>query len=85
VHKFIYIYSKSTVRNTVDYFGQEKLFGKTDQARTVRDTKVSLGQEHFINASQHCGPSDGKASTVRDQARTVRSAQNRKTRRCRVR
>jgi hypothetical protein len=30
VHKFIYNYSKSIVRNTVDYFGQEKLFGKTD-------------------------------------------------------
>jgi hypothetical protein len=36
VHKFIYNYSKSTVWNTVDYFGQEKLFGKTDLARTVR-------------------------------------------------
>jgi hypothetical protein len=30
VHKFIYNYSKSTVQNTVDYSGQEKLFGKTD-------------------------------------------------------
>jgi hypothetical protein len=30
VHKFIYNYSKSTVRNTVDYSGQEKLFGKPD-------------------------------------------------------
>jgi hypothetical protein len=28
VDKFIYNYSKSTVRNTVDYSGQEKLFGK---------------------------------------------------------
>jgi hypothetical protein len=27
---FIYNYSKSTVWNTVDYSGQEKLFGKTD-------------------------------------------------------
>ena len=34
--KFIYNYAKSTVRNTVDYSGQEKLFGKTGQARTVR-------------------------------------------------
>jgi hypothetical protein len=34
--RFIYNYTKSTVRNTVDYSGQEKLFGKTDQARTVR-------------------------------------------------
>jgi hypothetical protein len=30
VHKFIYNYSKLTVRNTVDYSRQEKLFGKTD-------------------------------------------------------
>jgi hypothetical protein len=30
VHKFIYNYSKSTIQNTVDYSGQEKLFGKTD-------------------------------------------------------
>ena len=34
--RFIYNYTKSTVRNTVDYSGQEKLFGKTGQARTVR-------------------------------------------------
>jgi hypothetical protein len=27
-YRFIYNYSKSTVRNTVDYSGQEKLFGK---------------------------------------------------------
>ena len=34
--RFIYNYTKSTVRNTVDYSGQEKLFGKTGQVRTVR-------------------------------------------------
>jgi hypothetical protein len=34
--RFIYNYTKSTVRNTVDYSGQEKLFEKTGQARTVR-------------------------------------------------
>ena len=34
--RFIYNYTKSTVRNTVDYSGQENLFGKTDQTRTVR-------------------------------------------------
>jgi hypothetical protein len=34
--RFIYNYTKSAVRNTVDYSGQEKLFGKTGQARTVR-------------------------------------------------
>jgi hypothetical protein len=52
---------------------------------TIRNTKVSLGQEHCINASQHYGLSDGEASTVRDQAwtvrpqaRTVRSVKTRK-------
>jgi hypothetical protein len=46
VHKFIYNYSKSIVRNTVDYSGQKKLFGKTPKRgssgplrRTARDTK----------------------------------------------
>jgi hypothetical protein len=34
--RFIYNYTRSTVRNTVDYSGQEKLFGKTGHARTVR-------------------------------------------------
>jgi hypothetical protein len=85
----------TAVRNTVDYSGHEKLFGKTPTCgpsgplrRTVRDIRVTLGQEHCINASQHCGLSDGEASTVRDQARTirpqartVRSVKNRKTRR----
>jgi hypothetical protein len=91
VHKFIYNHSKLTVRNTVYYFGQEKLFGKTPTRgpsgplwRTVRDTEVSLGQEHFKNTSLHYGPSDGEASTVRNQARTVWSVKTRKTRRWRV-
>jgi hypothetical protein len=35
VHKFIYINSKSTVRNTVDYSGQEKLF-ENSPVRTAR-------------------------------------------------
>jgi hypothetical protein len=55
---------------------------------TVRDTKESLGQEHCINASLHYGASEGKTSTVRDQAQTmrpqaqtVRTVNNRKTRR----
>jgi hypothetical protein len=30
--RFIYNYTKSTVRNTVDYSGQEKLFGKSGKA-----------------------------------------------------
>jgi hypothetical protein len=78
MHKFIYNYSKSIVRNTVDYSGQEKLFGKSPKRgpsgplrRTVRDTRVTLGQNHCKNTSQHCRPLDGGASTVRDQARTV--------------
>jgi hypothetical protein len=39
VHKFIYNYSKLTVRNTVDYSGQEKAFWKNTYARTVRSLK----------------------------------------------
>jgi hypothetical protein len=34
--RFIYNHTKSTVRNIVDYSGQEKVFGKTSLARTVR-------------------------------------------------
>jgi hypothetical protein len=95
VHKFIYNYSKSTVQNTVDYSGQEKLFGKTPTCgpsrplrRTARGTKVTLKQGHCKNTSLHYGPSDGEASTIQDQARTVRpqaqtvrSMKTRKTRR----
>jgi hypothetical protein len=33
--RFIYNYTKSTIRNTVDYSGHEKFFAKTGQARTV--------------------------------------------------
>jgi hypothetical protein len=90
---------KSIVRNTVDYSGHEKLFGKSPKRgpfgplrRTVRDTRVSLGQNQCKNTSLHYGPSDGKTSTVRGQARTVqpqartvRSVKNQKTRRWRVR
>jgi hypothetical protein len=53
--------------------------------RTVRDTRMTLGQNQCKITSLHYRPSDGKASTVQDQARTVRpqartvwSAQNRK-------
>jgi hypothetical protein len=79
VHKFIYNYSKLTVRNIVDYSGQEKLFGKTPKRgpsgslrRTVHDIRVTIGQEHCKNTRLHYGPSDREASTVRDQTRTVR-------------
>ena len=47
MHKFMYNYSKSTVRNTVDYSGQEKLFGKTDYARTVRALAADRPRHHF--------------------------------------
>jgi hypothetical protein len=72
--RFIYNYTKSTVRNTVDYSG--------------RDTRMTLGQNQCKNTSFHYGLSGGKAKivralvrTVRPQARTVRSVRNRKTRR----
>jgi hypothetical protein len=85
VHKFIYDYSKSTVRNTVDYSGQEKLFGKTPKRgpsgplrRTVHDIRVTLGQEQCKNTRLHYGPSDGEASTIQDQARTVRPVKTQK-------
>jgi hypothetical protein len=70
--RFIYNYTKSTVRNIVDYSAQEKIFGKTGQARTVRNTRMTLGQNQCKNPSLHYGPSGGKARTVRDLARTVR-------------
>jgi hypothetical protein len=40
--------------------------------RTIRDTRVILGQEHYKKLCLHCGLSEGEASTARDQARTVR-------------
>jgi hypothetical protein len=77
--KFIYINSKSIVRNTVDYSEQEKLLGNSPVRgpsrplrRTIRDTRVTLGQEHCKNKYLHCGLSEGEASTVRDQAQTNR-------------
>ena len=41
--------------------------------RTVRDTRINLGQNQCKNMCLYCGPSDGRASTVRDHARTVRA------------
>jgi hypothetical protein len=77
--RFIYNYTKSTVRNTVDYSGQEKLFGKTGQARTVRAPAVdrprhqdTLRTEPMQNTSLHYGLSGGKTRTVRALARIVR-------------
>jgi hypothetical protein len=79
VHKFIYIKSKSTVRNTVDYSGQEKPFGNSPMRgpfgplrQTVRGTRVSLGQEHCKNTCKHYRLSEGEANTIWDEARTVR-------------
>jgi hypothetical protein len=40
--------------------------------RTVRTTRVTLGQDQCKNLSLHYGPSEGKERTVWDLARTVR-------------
>jgi hypothetical protein len=79
VHKFIYINSKSTIRNTVDYFGQEKLFGKFTYARTVRALSADRPRHQgdprtgtMQNSHLYYGLSKAEESTVRDQARTVR-------------
>jgi hypothetical protein len=72
VHKVIYNNSKVNCP-------EEKLFGKSPKRgpsgplrRNVRDTRLSLRQNQCKNTSLHYELSDGKASTVRDQARTVR-------------
>jgi hypothetical protein len=45
--RFNYNYTKSTVWNTVDYSGQEKLFGKIDYARTVWAFAADHPRHHF--------------------------------------
>jgi hypothetical protein len=45
--RFIYNYTKSTVRNTVDYSGQEKLFRKSDHARTIRALAADCPRHRF--------------------------------------
>jgi hypothetical protein len=72
MHKFIYINSKSTVRNTVDYSGQDNFFWKvhlcTDRTRHQGVPRIGTMQ----NTHLHCGLFEGEESTVRDQARTIR-------------
>jgi hypothetical protein len=79
VHKYIYINSKSTVQNTVDYSRQEKPFGKFTCARTVRALSVDHPRhqdmpriETMQNSHSHYGLSKGEETTVWDQAWTVR-------------
>ena len=79
MHKSIYINSKSTVQNTADYSGQEKLFGKCTYTRTVRalpaDRPRHQGEPWTGTLQKQClhyGLSDGEASIALDQARTVR-------------
>jgi hypothetical protein len=69
----------STIRNTIDYYEQEKSVGNSPKSRpsgplrrTVRDTRESLRQEHCKKHCLHCVLSEGEESTVRDQAWTVR-------------
>jgi hypothetical protein len=79
VHKFIYINSKSTVRNTVYYSGYEKLFGKFTYVWTVRalaaDRPRHQGEPRtrtMQNLHLYYRLSEVEESTVRDQARTIR-------------
>jgi hypothetical protein len=55
VHKFIYNYSKSTVRNTVDYSGQEKLFGDSEYTNHVyKLSKAFYGLKQAPRAWYEC-------------------------------
>jgi hypothetical protein len=70
--------SKSTVRNTVDYSGQENLFGNFTFARTIWALPVDHPRHQGMpwtgtmqNTHLHCGLSEGERSTVQDQAWTV--------------
>jgi hypothetical protein len=63
--RFIYNYTKSTVRNTVDYSGQEKLLGKTGQARTVRDLAADRPQHQDDPRTEPMQKSKSTLRTVR--------------------
>jgi hypothetical protein len=78
VHKFIYLNSKSTVWNTVDYSGQENLFEEFTCAWTAWALPVNHLRHQGVpqietmkNSHLHYGQSEGEDSDVRDQARTV--------------
>jgi hypothetical protein len=69
--KFIYINSKSTIRNTIDYFGQENLFGNSPVRALPADRLRNLGVPRTGNVQNfdlHSGLSEAEESTVRDQA-----------------
>jgi hypothetical protein len=71
--RFIYNYTKSTVRNTVDYSEQEKLFGKTGHARSVRALGADRPQHQDDPRTEPMQKSESALWTVRDRARTVRA------------
>jgi hypothetical protein len=63
--RFIYNYTKLTVQNTVDYSGQEKLFGKTDQARTVQALAADRPQHQDDPRTEPMQKSESALWTVR--------------------
>jgi hypothetical protein len=67
--RFIYNYTKSTVRNTVDYSGQEKLFEKTGQARTVRALAVDRPQHQDDPRTEPMQKSKSVLRTVRRKSK----------------
>jgi hypothetical protein len=67
--RFIYNYTKSTVRNTVDYSGQEKLFGKIDQARTARSLAADRPQHQDDPRTEPMQKSKSALRTVRRKSK----------------
>jgi hypothetical protein len=67
--RFIYNYTKSTVRNTVDYSGQEKTFGKTGQARTVRALAADRLQHQDDPRTEPMQKSKSALRTVRRKSK----------------
>jgi hypothetical protein len=67
--RFIYNYTKSTDRNTVDYSGQEKLFGKTGQARTVRALTADRPQHQDDPRTEPMQKSKSALRTVRRKSK----------------
>jgi hypothetical protein len=67
--RFIYNYTKSTVRNTVDYSGQEKLFGKIGQARTVRALAADRPQHQDDTRTEPMQKSKYALRTVRRKSK----------------
>jgi hypothetical protein len=66
--RFIYNYTKSTVRNTVDYSRQDKLFGKTGQARTVRALAADRSQHQDDPRTEPIQKSKSALRTVRKKS-----------------